>query len=76
MYTRHRSPEAKIHKLLIPEPNRRVPEPTPGPYDGHLKDFGAGLNNVSMGEKYKHKYSDVPPPGYYDPETSLIKSKS
>jgi len=63
------SPSARLHKPFIPDHQRRVPEPTPTAYDGHLKPFGAdNTNRMTWGGKYEFKVNDVPPPGYYDPE--------
>jgi len=45
--------------------------PSAGEYDGHLTAFGGKMNNVTIGKKYKHKYNNNPPPGYYDPEKAL-----
>ena len=65
--TRSKSPSTKFHKLLIP--NKRDADPTPEPYDGHIKPFGADLGNkMTLGGKYDFKVNDVPPPGYYSPE--------
>ena len=49
--------------------------PSAGEYDGHLTAFGGKMNNVTIGKKYKHKYNNNPPPGYYDPEKALSQVK-
>lgn len=41
----------------------------PGAHDPH-KPFGAELNNISFGSKYKFKPDENPPAGLYDPETA------
>ena len=51
----------------------------PGPYDGHLKPFGADLkNSFTMGSKYKPEVNNNPPPGAYDPDRadSVTKYRS
>jgi len=52
--------------------------PSGGEYDGHLTKLGDKMNNVTMGEKYKHTYNNNPPPGYYETNAAdkLTKTKS
>ena len=50
--------------------------PSPGQYDKHLRPFASDLNNVNMGSKYEFKVNDVPPPGFYSPSESMLKSRS
>lgn len=64
-------------------PYRRPKEigPSPGAYDGHLKPFGSGLKNVTMGGKNKFKpLTDSVGPGAYDfaysQSTMLPRSRS
>jgi hypothetical protein len=57
-------------------PSKRSEQKSPGPYDGHLKPFGAdNMNKMTFGGKYEFKVNDVPPPGYYNPEKadSIVK---
>lgn len=58
--------------------NKKKQEPTPDPYDGHIKPFGSeNKNKMTFGGKYEFKVNDVPPPGYYSPERaeSITKPK-
>lgn len=65
----------KINDLLVPF--KRLPEVTPFVYDGHLKPFGADVNDRAVwGGKYKSPVDETPPPGYYDPEHNLVKPRS
>ena len=58
--------------------NKKKQEPTPDPYDGHIKPFGSeNKKKMTFGGKYEFKVNDVPPPGYYSPERaeSITKPK-
>ena len=73
--TRRKSPSARI--TTETSPYRRPVEPTPDPYSGHLTPFGSNIKpNIDFGSKYTFKTNDVPPPGKYDPNDSLTKSKT
>ena len=72
---RHKSPEAFIKEPLIKY--KRPQEPTPEPYDGHLKSFGSDVKgSVDFGNKYITKIDRNPGVGYYNPNESMTKSKS
>jgi len=75
--TLSKSQSTFIRKEYVP--NKRAPEPTPEPYDGHLKSFGSDAKGAyDFGNKYVFKVNDVPPPGFYDTSAgdSILKSKS
>lgn len=66
---------ARITEEVSPE--RRPIVPTPDPYTGHLKPFGTDIKpKIDFGNKYTTKSNGVPPPGYYNPNESLTKTKS
>ena len=48
----------------------------PGQYSGHLKPFGADVNNkISFGDKYKFYPKEGPPPGSYDVDRADAQTK-
>ena len=47
----------------------------PGQYDGHLKQFASGLQNVNFGDKYKFVPKEGPPPGLYNPDEANGQTK-
>ena len=46
----------------------------PGTHTPH-KEFGADMNNVDFGYKYKWKPNNNPPPGLYDADKAMDKIK-
>lgn len=50
-------------------------EPAPGQYDGHLKEFGASLNNVTFGAKHKFVPDSNPAAGQYEIESAAGLTK-
>ena len=72
---RHNSPKVFIKEPLVRF--KRPQDPTPEPYDGHLKSFGSDVKgNVDFGNKYITKVERTPGVGYYNPNESMTKSKS
>jgi hypothetical protein len=74
------STKPRVQTVLIKEdvsPYRRPQEvtPDPGTYDGHLTEFGAGLNKVDMGSKYKFVPKEGPGPGAYSGNDSVVKPR-
>lgn len=45
---------------------------SPGAYEPY-KPFGATLNRVTMGSKYRTEYDSKPGPGHYSPDSGKIK---
>jgi hypothetical protein len=61
-FTKPKSTAAIIQKETGYQVPREV-EPSPGQYDGHLKDFGYSEKKMTIGGKYKYNYDANPAPG-------------
>ena len=59
-------------------PFRRPKEatPEPGQYDAHLTKFGETNKSFTIGQKKPAVYNQNPGPGDYNPNDSIVKSKS
>lgn len=53
---------------------RRELLPDAGMYEPS-KPFGADLNNITIGGKYKEEMNENPPPGFYDPDDAIFLTK-
>ena len=71
--TKPRAPSALIKEENGIKVNRGT-VPDSGMYDPYTP-FGSGLQNITMGEKYKEKLNENPPPGYYDADDALNLTK-
>ena len=73
--TKPRVPEVIIKEDIIQEKRKQEPSPEPGRYDAHLTPFGAGLNKVDMGSKYKFVPKEGPAPGQYSVNEAAVKPR-